>query len=117
MVLCVGINVVGLLAQDGGVLFGSDHFQAGGYGSGAQHVILADYDIFEALLLPLFGDVLRDFVVGFGASRMRHGSEVTMVVANAVAGDGGLELRFELDFRGGMSRAEARDESGRIRLG
>ncbi len=96
----VGIDLVWLFAQDCAVyFFGATISSDGRDRPRSQHVVLPDDDVFQPLLLPLLSDVLGNLIVSLGAGRMRHRSEVAVVVADVLGGNGRLELRFELGFR------------------
>ena len=50
-------------AETGLIMGGGDHFERGGFGIGAVHVVAADDDVFEALLSPFVANVFGEFVV------------------------------------------------------
>ena len=83
----VGVHVVCRFAKDRLIVAGRDHFQAGGDGPGAEHVVFADGHIFQALLPPLLGDVFGDFAIVDGTGWMRKRSKVPMLFADFVCGD------------------------------
>ena len=83
------------------IVCGRDHLQRGALRIRAIHVVAADNDVLETLLLPLIANVFGELVVALRARDMGFLREDAVLPACFVGAWDGFELGFDIGFAGG----------------
>ena len=94
------------------IVRGRDHFQRSRLWIGAIHVVAADDDVFQSLLLPLVANVFGEFVIALRARDVGFGGEDAMLAAFFVGSGDGFEFGFDLGLVDGGGGGEAEDGLG-----